>query len=201
MLIEKRLPLSLHELIDAGFAQFTGNAALKADPAGVAGFAIERVRGWLRERGYVPAVIDAVLAAQSDRFDELIKLLDAVNAFNALPEAEALAAANKRIGNILKKSAPAERAELDRGALHEPAERALDAAIHSAAQSFEAKLASQDYTGALRELAALHAPVDSFFDQVMVMADDAAVRANRVALLRSLHTLMNRIADLSRLAA
>jgi glycyl-tRNA synthetase beta chain len=144
-----------------------------------------------------------VVEARPERWAEIPKRLAAVRAFAALPEAASLAAANKRVGNILKKSEGA----ADRGAsvntalLKEPAEAALYEALQSVAPRAEAAFAAGDYTGSLQALAALKAPVDDFFDHVMVNAEDPALRANRLALLGVMHAAMNRVADLSKLAA
>jgi glycyl-tRNA synthetase beta chain len=125
-----------------------------------------------------------------------------VRAFAALPESAALAAANKRIGNILRKSEPARPADaVDPERLVEPAERQLHDALLDVAPRADELFAEGEYTDSLRRLAALRAPVDAFFDAVMVNAEDAALRANRLALLARLHQSMNRVADLSRLAA
>ena len=127
--------------------------------------------------------------------------LEAVREFQSLAAAEALAAANKRVGNILKKSDAVAPGEVDAALLKEAAEIALDRALASIAPSADAPLlCSGDYAGSLRSLAALREPVDAFFDAVMVNADDPALRANRLALLARLHAAMNRVADLSRLA-
>jgi glycyl-tRNA synthetase beta chain len=119
-----------------------------------------------------------------------------------LPQAASLAAANKRIGNILRKAEGVDTARpVDAAQLREPAERALDTAIAAIAPLAQQRLAQRDYAGALTLLATLREPVDAFFESVMVNADDAALRANRLALLGGLHRLMNRVADLSKLAA
>jgi glycyl-tRNA synthetase beta chain len=123
-----------------------------------------------------------------------------VRAFAALPESAALAAANKRIGNILKKSDAAGSAAVDPARLVEPAERALAGALTNVKPLADSLFDNGEYTASLRELAVLRAPVDAFFDGVMVNADDPALRANRLALLATLHAAMNRVADLSRLA-
>ena len=123
-----------------------------------------------------------------------------MRAFQKLPEAASLAAANKRIGNILKKSDVA-TSTIDTSLLVEPAERALHAAVVEARPVFERHVAAADYSGALASLAPLKTPVDAFFDGVMVNAEDAKLRANRLALLADLHALMNKVADLSKLAA
>lgn len=164
-------------------------------------FVLDRLRGYLRERGFAANEIEAVLADQPKYLGDLIERLEAVRAFSALPQAEALAAANKRIGNILKKtSAPADsvvRAEL----LMEPAEKALAAELDQVAPVVQHKFEAREYAQALSALAQLRDAVDAFFNDVMVMADDEALRNNRLALLTRLHVQMNRVADLSKLAA
>ena len=140
---------------------------------------------------------------------EVPKRLAAVRAFAALPEAAALAAANKRVGNILKKAegdtalrqAQGERFEMNAALLQEPAEQALHQALSQIAPKADAAFEAGDYTASLQALAALRTPVDAFFDNVMVNAEDAALRANRLALLAQLQQAMNRVADISRLAA
>ena len=128
------------------------------------------------------------------------KRLAAVRAFAALPEAPALAAANKRISNILKKADKDVDAHVSEILLQEPAEKALYAAMQEVTPRAQAQLASGDYTASLQTLAALRAPVDAFFDGVMVNAEQIDLRLNRQGLLKSLHEAMNRVADLSRLA-
>jgi glycyl-tRNA synthetase beta chain len=124
-----------------------------------------------------------------------------VRAFKALPEAEALAAANKRVGNILKKSDESVRPVVDRALLAEPAERALFDALRQVVPRSDDAFATGDYTASLQALAALKTPVDAFFDDVMVNVEDAALRANRLGLLSQMHAAMNRVADLSKLAS
>jgi len=147
--------------------------------------------------------LSAVLAVVDQRppLQEIVKRLDAVLEFRNLDEAEALASANKRVGNILKKSAAGAPGAVDAALLREQGEIALHGALASVQPRAEARYASGDYAAALKELAALRAPVDAFFDSVMVNADDPALRANRLALLAGLHAAMNRVADLSKLAA
>jgi glycyl-tRNA synthetase beta chain len=193
---------TLHGLLEAAFAQFSQVPAVTPAVDALAGFVVDRLRGWLRDRGHPQADVDAVLAVDADRLDRVLPRLEAIAAFRALPEAASLAAANKRIGNILRKAEDgAAGAGVDRARLVEPAERALDAAIAEAAPRAEQRLAELDYAGALTVLAALREPVDAFFDGVMVNADDPSLRTNRLALLGGLHRLMNRVADLSKLAA
>jgi len=135
-----------------------------------------------------------------ERIDLLPRQLAAVRAFAALPEAASLAAANKRIGNILKKSGPA-AGEVDPALLFEPAEQALAAAYRQLQPAADALYARGDYTALLQSLAPLKDPVDRFFDDVMVNVDDERLRANRLALLARLQALMNRVADLAALSA
>ncbi|MCK9380031.1 MAG: glycine--tRNA ligase subunit beta [Sulfuritalea sp.] len=199
ILMETPLPLSLPELIDdaaAGFAPelFTGDwRSASAD------FLKERLRHMLRDAGHDHRAVDAVLALDPARIDQIPAKLDAVKAFAALPEAEALAAANKRIVNILRKSGTEAGATVDVALLHEAAEKALFAQVTAVAPGIEAQLSAGDYAAALKALAGLRGAVDAFFDGVMVMAEDPLVRANRLALLKQLAGLMNRVADISRL--
>lgn len=201
MLIEKRLPVMLPDLLRAAYDGFTSGVADSAYLNDVYLFVLDRLRGYLRERGFAANEIEAVLADQPKYLGDLIERLEAVRAFSALPQAEALAAANKRIGNILKKtSAPADsvvRAEL----LMEPAEKALAAELDQVAPVVQHKFEAREYAQALSALAQLRDAVDAFFNDVMVMADDEALRNNRLALLTRLHVQMNRVADLSKLAA
>jgi glycyl-tRNA synthetase beta chain len=164
-------------------------------------FIFERLAGTLREQGYSAQEVDAVLALKPQRLGDVTKRLAAVRAFAALPEAPALAAANKRIGNILKKADGAVEAKVDEALLHEVAEKALANALKSVATAADAAWAAGDYTANLQALAALKAPVDAFFDGVMVNAEDPALKANRLGLLATLHAAMNRVADLSKLAS
>jgi glycyl-tRNA synthetase beta chain len=201
ILVEKNLPLALPELVDAALAAFPegmlSHATARED---LLHFAYERMTGSLREQGYSAQEVDAVIALRPPRWGDIPKRLAAVRSFAALPESASLAAANKRVGNILKKSEEAP-VELSAALLKEHAERELAAALGTVAPLAERLFDSGEYAASLRELAVLKAPVDAFFDGVMVNADDAALRANRLALLRSLHGAMNRVADLSRLAA
>ena len=199
MLVERELPLEVHALVQQAFDAFpAGHGAAQAE---VGFFLRERLAGWLREQGWTAQEVDAVVEARPARWAEIPKRLAAVRAFAALPEAPALAAANKRVGNILKKSEGAGGAAVDAARLVEPAEQALHAALAEVAPRADAAFAAGDYTASLQALAALKAPVDAFFDGVMVNAEDAALRANRLALLGTLHASMNRVADLARLAA
>ncbi len=166
-------------------------------------FIYERLSGLLREQGYSAQEIDAVLSLQPPQLlSDIPKRLAAVRAFVALPEAAALAAANKRVGNILKKDGQAQRKriEFDAALLKEPAEQVLHEALSQIGPKADAAFNAGDYTASLQALAALREPVDAFFDNVMVNAEDMALRANRLALLSQLHQAMNRVADISKLA-
>ncbi|HEX5806749.1 MAG TPA: glycine--tRNA ligase subunit beta, partial [Macromonas sp.] len=199
ILSENNLPLDLPELLVA-VAQVFGE--LIQDPtAALQDFMLDRLAVNLREQGYSAQEVDAVLALKPARLGEVAKRLVAVRAFAALPEAPALAAANKRVGNILKKADTAVEAVVKAELLQEAAESALAAALAEVAPQADAAWAQGDYTANLKALAALKAPVDAFFDQVMVNAADPALKANRLGLLATLHQAMNRVADLSRLAA
>ncbi|WP_148714153.1 glycine--tRNA ligase subunit beta [Chitinolyticbacter meiyuanensis] len=192
------LPLDVRELLAKTAAAFPAGVVADGTVEGVASFMLERLKNYLAA-DYPAADIDAVLALVPTRLDDVERRLAAVAEFKALPEAAALAAANKRIRNILKKvegDLPALNANL----FAEAAEKSLYDALQTVRGPAETALAAQDFTGALKQLAALKAPVDAFFDGVMVMADDAAVRGNRLALLAELAALMNRVAELSLLA-
>ncbi len=197
MLIEKKLAVDLGALVDAAYAVFAKDAPNRAE---LVVFIRERLRGYLRELGYSALEVEAVLANEGQRLDLIPQQLAAVRAFLTLPEAESLAAANKRIGNILKK-AEGTFAKANTALFAEPAEKAVYDAMVAVQPGFEKKYSAGDYTEALKTLAPLKAPVDAFFDGVMVNAEDKALRENRLALLGDLHALMNRVADLSKLAA
>ncbi|MDO8349697.1 MAG: glycine--tRNA ligase subunit beta [Gallionella sp.] len=199
MLIEKQLPLSLSDLITSAFAGFPSGLLGNAQ-AEVETFVFERVGGMMREQGYTANQVDAVLAPRPQRLGDIPKQLEAVRAFAALPEASALAAANKRVGNILKKVEGGVSGAVDAALLLEMPEQALYQALCLIAPRADAAFVAGDYTASLQELAALREPVDAFFDSVMVNAEDEKLRANRLSLLAQLHQAMNRVADLSRLA-
>ncbi|HCE28665.1 MAG TPA: glycine--tRNA ligase subunit beta [Comamonadaceae bacterium] len=226
MLIEKELPLALDELLGSTAAIFGervfssgiepsqkpqgtvlhGSVGVLFDPeAGskVLGFIYDRLAGSLREQGYSAQEVDAVLALRPQRLALVEKQLAAVRAFAQLPESPALAAANKRVGNILKKAeveGPVD-AHVNPALLQEPAEKDLYAALQRFVPEANAQFAAGDYTASLQTLAVLRAPVDAFFDDVMVNAEQLDLRLNRQGLLKTLHDAMNRVADLSRLAA
>ena len=198
MLAERDLPVDLGALIGSALSAF-GDKVNDASVA-VTDFIFDRLAGSLREQGYSAQEVDAVLALRPQRLGDVSKRLLAVRAFAALPEAAALAAANKRISNILKKS-PQVDPHVSELLLHESAEKMLYAAMNEIAPVANAHFDAGDYTASLKTLAALRAPVDAFFDGVMVNAEALDLRLNRQGLLKALHAAMNRVADLSRLAA
>ncbi len=198
MLVEKRLPLSINGLLTDAASLFPGHGDKVV--ANITVFMLERLRGILRERAFSANEIEAVLAQNPDRLDDIVQRLDAVQAFAALSESASLAAANKRITNILKKTETVPE-KVDPALLQEDAERNLAAALQRLQPDVDAAFARGDFGLTLLTLAQLQAPVDAFFNDVMVMADDLALRNNRLALLGSLHAMMNRVADISKLAA
>ncbi|MDP3282447.1 MAG: glycine--tRNA ligase subunit beta, partial [Nitrosomonas sp.] len=164
-------------------------------------FFYERLAGSLRDQGYTAQEVDAVLSLNLQQLSDIPKRLAAVRAFAALPESVSLAAANKRVGNILKKTEGSISDTVDTGLLQEPAEQALYQTLTSLSSKTKEAFDSGDYTASLQILAALKSPVDTFFDHVMVNVEDESLRNNRLALLAQLHQIMNRVADLSKLAS
>ena len=202
MLVEKDLPLSLDTLIQDGGFIFKAIVGFEYGRAAVElqDFIYDRLAGSLREQGFSAQEVDAVLALRPQRLSDVAKRLTAVRAFAALPEAPALAAANKRIGNILKKALEVDP-HVSQLLLKEPAEIALYAAMKDVLPQANTQFDAGNYTASLQTLAALRTPVDAFFDSVMVNAEELDLRLNRQGLLKSLHDAMNRVADLSRLVA
>ena len=200
MLIEKPLAVSIDTLLELTEQAFAGIAAVKPSRAAIADFLYDRVRGYLKEKGYTTNEVEAVVSLRPQSLHDILARMEAVRTFAALPEAEALAAANKRITNILKKTDEA-IGQVDQALFQEAAEGALFEAIERVRPGVEAAFAGGDFTAALRDLAQLREAVDRFFNDVMVMAEDAKLRANRLALLATLHGLANRVADISKLAA
>jgi len=198
MLVEKDLALGLPELLALAAPVFGDKISDASAP--LAEFINDRLSGSLREQGYSAQEVDAVMALHPPRLGQVGEFLLAVRAFAALPESPALAAANKRIGNILKKAGEVD-AHVNPALLQEDAEKGLYAAMQKLLPESTAQFEAGDYTASLQTLAALRAPVDAFFDDVMVNADEMDLRLNRQGLLKSLHVAMNRVADLSRLAA
>ena len=200
MLIECKLNASFETLIDLALQQFKSDDKASV-LAAITEFCFDRLSVNLKEQGASAQEVDAVLALNPSLLSEIPKRLEAVRAFSALAEAPALAAANKRVGNILKKIEGDVAAKINDALLQEPAEKALAATLAKIKPEADALFESGDYTNSLKALAALKAPVDDFFDNVMVNAEDPALKANRQGLLATLHQAMNRVADLSKLAA
>jgi glycyl-tRNA synthetase beta chain len=199
MLVEKDLPLDLSALIAVALPAFTNQIT---DPSNALGeFLFDRLAGSLREQGYSANEVEAVLALRPQRLGDISKRLQAVRAFAALPESPALAAANKRISNILKKADADVDAHVSTVLLQEPAEIALHTAMQEVLPRAQSQWQGGDYTASLQSLAALRVTVDAFFEDVMVNAEQLDLRLNRLGLLKSLHVAMNRVADLSKLAA
>jgi glycyl-tRNA synthetase beta chain len=197
ILVENRLQLSLYELAKAAFEPFKAQA-----PVDLNLFIYDRFTSYLKEQGYSTLQIDSVLSKHPVNLGVVPDQLEAVKAFQLLPEAESLATANKRIVNILKQAEAKGEAFTNAEAveLKEPAERALHEAIHRASEKAKPLYEKGDYAGYLRSFSVLKAPIDAFFDSVKVMADDPAIRRGRLALLHDLREAMNRVADISRLA-
>lgn len=203
-LLEGGIELDLRELIgtacDLVGPISTDKEAAYADRNELHAFVHDRLRGYFADKGFSEQQFDAVNAVTHDSLPDFGKRLAAIAEFAKLPQATALAAANKRIGNILKKSAGEAAASVDPLLLQETAERGLWAALTQAEASVAPKLAARDYVGVLQSLAGLREPVDAFFDGVMVNADDPKVRGNRLAMLRKLAVQFNAVGDISVLA-
>lgn len=199
ILVDRKLGLSLDVLLGQALDPFW---KIRSDQTQteLADFILDRVRSYLREQGYSANEIDAVISLRPPRIDQVPARIEAVRAFASMPEAESLASANKRIGNILKKAGSGSSA-IDSALLSESAEKVLAEALARIAPEVNSRFNSGDYAGSLKLLAQMKQPVDTFFDEVMVMADDLKLRTNRIALLHDLHRLMNQVADISKLAA
>lgn len=198
ILVERSLPVSLHVLVTAAYEVLPKDIGQAHTDLEI--FVRERLRGYLAERGYTANELESVLGRMLVHLDQVPRQLDAVRAFGKLPEAPSLAAANKRIANILKQ-ADGVPADYDAGLFRQDEEKALAEAYAAVQPGYEQAYKAGDYTAALRSLAALKAPVDAFFDKVLVMDPDENLRRNRIGFLGRLHATMNRIADLSKLAA
>jgi glycyl-tRNA synthetase beta chain len=199
IMIENQIDLDLQQLLTLAAQQYDAN--IKADKAvePVMEFIFDRLRAYYQEQGIRPDVLDAVTALKPARPVDINKRIHAVNSFRKLPEAESLAAANKRSGNILKKVKGKLPKKIKPGLLAEEAEQQLYQALTELTETVDPLLASSDYEPALQQLAGLREPVDTFFDDVMVMVDDTKLRDNRIALLNQLHGMFLQVADISRL--
>ena len=202
MLIECELSLEFSKLIQDVLSQFNADANSEAAMIqAIKEFCFDRLSVNLREQGASPQEVDAVLSLNPEILSDIPQRLAAVRTFSTLDQAPALAAANKRVGNILKKVEGEVKAEVNANLLQEPSEIALNEALSKVKPDADKMFENGDYTASLKSLAALKAPVDAFFDNVMVNADDPALKANRLGLLATLHQTMNRVADLSKLAS
>jgi glycyl-tRNA synthetase beta chain len=199
ILIERKRRLSLSGLVDIAFDALAQQRTVSRPCEVVLDFLYERLRGYLRDRGYTANQVAAVVDSRPDCIDDLPERLEAVRAFEALPEALSLSAANKRIVNILRKAQGEGGGAVDLSVLVDGAERALHAAFDQLKPIVESRVADGDFSAALRALASTKPTVDRFFDDVMVMADDPKIRGNRLALLREVAATMNHVADISKL--
>ena len=199
ILIERELALPLDRLLADAAGAFAPSLLAADTAVKLRVFVLERLRSYLREREFANDEIDAVLGDDATALDQVVPRLRALKAFRGLREAAALAAANKRVRNILRQAGGAATTAIDAQKLAAPAEQALHGALEQTRAKVTPLLARADYAEALKALAQLQAPVDRFFDDVMVMVDDAALRANRLALLGELSRLCSQVADISRL--
>jgi glycyl-tRNA synthetase beta chain len=199
MLVEKAPSLELSGLIASAVPAF--GSLIQNPTAALLDFTYDRFAGSLREQGYSAQEVDAVISLRPAKLAEVAQRLAAVRTFAALPEAPALAAANKRVGNILKKVEGTIESKINPALLQAGEEQALANALKSVASRADSAWINGQFEESLKALAALKEPVDAFFDKVMVNHDDPAIRANRLGLLATLHHAMNRVADLSKLAA
>ena len=201
ILVEQELPLSFNDLVNMAFEGYAGN--IGGANTDLMMFIFERIRSYFLDQGYTANEVEAVISMHPVRVDLIPKQLEAVRAFASMPESVSLAAANKRVANILRQAA-AKGDSFENAIpsnLTEPAEIALSKAIRSTSTEANAQFERGDYTAYLKSFAVLRAPVDSFFESVMVMVDDEKVRHSRLALLADLRSAMNRVADISKLAA
>ena len=196
IIVEKNLPLDLEDLVKKSAALFGDKLTNQNVVADVVDFMLGRFRAWYQDEGIAVDVIQAVLARHPTRPADFDARVRAVSHFLTLDSAEALAAANKRVSNILAK-ADAAIGEINLTACVEPAEKALAEAVLALRTEVQPLIAKGDYTAVLDKLANLRAPVDSFFDNVMVNAEDPALRQNRLAILNTLQSLFLQVADIS----
>jgi glycyl-tRNA synthetase beta chain len=198
-IIERGLDLDLKQLITKSASLLSDKVDASKVELDVFDYIIDRLRAYYLDRGIMADVFDAVSAMSPSRPLDFDKRIKAVTAFRGLAEAESLAAANKRVGNILKKSAVANNAEVNESLFVEDAEKKLYEVLNDLSDMVEPLFDAGDYEKALSKLSSLRDPVDAFFDSVMVMADDEAIKNNRIALLNTMNQLFLRAADLSRL--
>jgi glycyl-tRNA synthetase beta chain len=201
ILVERKLPLALNDLVAAAFDGYADKKVGDAR-ADLIEFILGRFAGYLKDQGFSTLQVDAVLSKRPMQLSVVPQQLEAVKSFQTLPEADSLAAANKRVANILRQ-AQAKGESFDSAnfkELKEPAERTLFEALHEASGKADKLFDRGDYSGYLKTFAVLKAPVDAFFDSVMVMAEQETLRRNRLGLLKDLRDAMNKVADISKLA-
>jgi glycyl-tRNA synthetase beta chain len=199
ILVERHLALDLVELLEHARSLFPGGVIADNVSQDLHGFTLERLRPYLRERGHAPDEVEAVLALRPTRLDQVVPRLEAIGKFRAAPEGQALAAANKRIRNILRQAGDKAGIEVNPALLREDAEQRLARAVQTLGAEVTPLFDAGDYAGALKRLAALRPAVDEFFDKVMVMVEDRPLRENRLALLSGLAGLFLNVGDISRL--
>ncbi len=197
--VEKSLPLDVVDLLSRTRSQFPNGVITDSAVQDLHAFILERLKSYLKEKGFEPDEIDAVVSLNPTRLDQVLPRMKALKEFRALPQAQALAAANKRIRNILRQAGGTSAATLNASLLTEAAERKLSEEVRVLEGQVAPLFKSGNYTEALKRLAGLRPAVDEFFDKVMVMAEDVNVRNNRLALLDRLSNLFLNVADISRL--
>ena len=186
-------------LINVVIETYDGKLTAESIKSDTLDYILDRLNAYYQDKHIKPGVIDAVMARRPTRPLDFDRRTNAVKAFNELSEAESLAAANKRIGNILKNVSLEQAEKVDESLLQEAAEKMLFNALHAMERKVTPLLDAGDYEPALKQLAGLREPVDQFFDDVMVMTEDEALKNNRLALLNQMRNLFLRTADLSRL--
>jgi glycyl-tRNA synthetase beta chain len=199
ILVEKSLALDVKDLLASARSQFPNGVIADTVVQDLHGFMLERLKPYLKEKGFESDEIDAVVSLNPARLDQVLPRLKALKEFRALPEGQALAAANKRIRNILRQAGGTPSDKVNAVRLAEPAERKLSEAVQTLEAQVMPLFKAGNYAEALKRLAGLRPAVDEFFDKVMVMVDDSAVRDNRLALLNRLGNLFLNVADISRL--
>ncbi len=199
LLVEKSLPLDVTDLLTQARSQFPNGVMADGVVQDLHAFMLERLKPYLREQGFEADEIEAVVSLNPARLDQVLPRLQALKTFRALPEGQALAAANKRIRNILRQAGGTPTDKVEAALLTEPAEQKLAEAVRTLETQVGPLFKAGDYAQALKRLAGLRPAVDEFFDKVMVMVDEADVRNNRLALLNRLSRLFLNVADISRL--
>ena len=199
MLVEKQLVINVPTLLQYAYELFQVKDLDTSTPAAVYDFVLGRMDVYFANQGFTQDEIAAVISLRPENFSDIEKRLAAIAAFRKLPAAESLAAANKRIGNILKKAADVTLGDVDTDKLTDNEEISLSASTTAMYKTVKPLLDNSDYTEALTQLADLKKDIDDFFDHVMVMTDDKSLRENRLSLLNKVHQLFMQIADLSKL--